>query len=311
MANVVHTYDEDVGLWPRGTVKLSWAAVFGGVCMALGVTVLLVAVGMAVGLSMIDPSNPATAKPAGIGTGIWAAIVPIIALFLGGVVASRTAGPATRVSGMIHGAVLWGLTTVIGVLSLGWALGGVGTFAARLTSGAAGALGQAGMSVAKQGDQMASAMGMDYDDAIAPVNRRLRSEGKPTVTAEQLKEAAGDMMSTALRDGRLDKETLATSLADNTRLSRADARDVANRLDQGLQERRREMNDQLSKAADDAKHAALTAADKTGKAMGWVSLGLFLGLAASVAGASAGVTRRQQVAAGEKPPLATTREVHP
>ncbi len=311
MANVEPTVDVEGGLWPPRTVKLTWGAIFGGVAMALGVTALLWCVGMAVGLSSIDPANPSSAKHAGIGTGIWALIVPVIALFLGGVVASRTSGPNTRASGMIHGAVLWGLTTILGVWAMVWALGGLGNFAGHLTSGAAGMLGQAGVAAAKSSGQVAGAMGLNFDDAIAPLNRRLRAEGKPTVTAEQVQAAAGDTVATAMREGKLDRETVARSLADKTKLSRADARDVANRLDQSVQERRRTMNERISSTAEDAQHMALVAADKTGKAMGWLSLGLFLGLASSVAGASVGVSRRQRTAAGERPPLATTREVHP
>src|SRR3954462_9804860 len=80
-------------------IKLSWSAIFGGVVAALGIWALLYALGLALGLSAIDPNNPESAKPSGIFTGIWSLVVPLIALFIGGMVAGRGAGLIHRGGG--------------------------------------------------------------------------------------------------------------------------------------------------------------------------------------------------------------------
>ena len=50
-------------------------------------------VGLAVGLSSLNPANPGSARGAGIFTGVWGLIAPLIALFAGGWVAG--AGPTS------------------------------------------------------------------------------------------------------------------------------------------------------------------------------------------------------------------------
>src|SRR5690349_14919798 len=111
-----HVAVKQAHLWVGGPpVKLSWAAIFGGTIVALGLWVLLCSLGLALGLSAIDPANPGSARAAGIGTGVWSLVAPLIALFIGGMVASRTAGIVDRVGGAIHGAVLWSLATIVGV----------------------------------------------------------------------------------------------------------------------------------------------------------------------------------------------------
>src|SRR3954462_4683573 len=92
-------------------IKLSWSAIFGGVVAALGIWALLYALGLAMGLSAINPNNPASARPSGIFAGIWGILVPLIALFVGGAIAGRGAGLIHRAGGAIHGLVMWGVTT--------------------------------------------------------------------------------------------------------------------------------------------------------------------------------------------------------
>src|SRR3954453_4415337 len=98
------------------TFHISWGAVFGGTFVALGVWILLHTLGLAAGLTAIDPDNARSLKGVGIGAGICSMIAPLIALFAGGFVGSRTAGVIDRGTGALHGAVMWGLTTVAGVL---------------------------------------------------------------------------------------------------------------------------------------------------------------------------------------------------
>ncbi len=105
--------------------NLRWSAILGGAVAALGVSALLYALGLALGLSAIDPKDPGSVRPSSIFTGIWAVAVSLIALFVGGYVAARGAGALTRMSGALHGIIMWGLTVVAGM----WLLGSVASTA--------------------------------------------------------------------------------------------------------------------------------------------------------------------------------------
>src|SRR5207248_11519006 len=94
---------EMVGGGGRVSPRLSWGAIFGGTFVALGIWILLYAFGLAAGLTAVDPNNPGSARGAGIFTGVWGLIAPLVALFVGGFVASRSAGIFDRFAGGIHG----------------------------------------------------------------------------------------------------------------------------------------------------------------------------------------------------------------
>lgn len=272
-------------------VKLSWSAIFGGTIVALGLWVLLYSFGLALGLSAIDPANPGSAKAAGIGTGVWSLVAPLIALFVGGMVASRTAGIVDRFGGAIHGAVLWSLATIAGVIVMGMALSSLVGSVVNLGGKAVGAAGSAvsqsgGKDLSRAGD----ALGLNMNDLLGPVNQRLRAEGKPALTADQLQAATRDAISDGLRQGRLDRAVLVQSIAEKTALSRQDAEDIAGRIET-------QFNGKKDQIIGQVQTGALNAADKTGKAFWGVFAALLFGLISAVLGATAGVTQRQRLIA--------------
>ncbi|MFP2933492.1 hypothetical protein ACLESO_51780 [Pyxidicoccus sp. 3LG] len=294
MAAIVENERPDVVPAVAGTpFKLSWSAIFGGAFVALGVWILLYSLGLALGLSSMDPNDPGSARTAGIGTGIWSLIAPLIALFIGGFVAARTAGVLTKGGGALHGAVLWGLTTLAGTLLLGMVLSSLVGTAFRATTSVVGATGAAVAGAATQGGEAASAFGLNADDALGPINQRLSAEGKPTITAAQLKEATSDVLNTAVRTGNLDREVLITSIADNTKLSRQDAEEVAGRVEQQFTAAKAKMG----QVGQQVQQGALQAADTTGRVFWGIFGALLLGLVSSILGATLGVSRRQRVQA--------------
>lgn len=259
-------------------VRMSWSAIFAGVVAALGVWALLYAFGLALGLSSINPDNPESARPSGIFTGIWGVLVPLIALFVGGAVSGRAAGIIHRGGGAMHGLVMWGLTTVLGAMMVGnlltSALGGV-------VSLGSGALRQGAISAGQAGG--GGLFSLDANTVLGPINERLQAEGKPAITADQLQAATRDVVNDAARTGSLNRETLISSLATNTALSRADAEDLATRIES-----------QWTGARQGAANTALQAADTTGKAFWGVFGALLLGLVSAVVGGVFGVSRRQE-----------------
>ncbi len=111
--------DKEYVVTTNAPLRLSWGAVFGGTFVAAGIWILLYSLGLAIGLSRLDPENGRALRGAGIGTGIWSFIAPVLALFIGGLITARCSGFADRMSGAIHGAVMWGLTMLAGTLMIG------------------------------------------------------------------------------------------------------------------------------------------------------------------------------------------------
>lgn len=129
---------------------LRWTAIFGGLAAGAASYVLLALLGVAAGLTAVDPQ---AAEPVGsvpMMTGIWTAISMLIAAFIGGYVAARGSGLTRRSDGMLHGFVTWGAT----VLLFAWlATSTLGT----LLGGTAGILGQ-GLQGAASGVQQGGGM---------------------------------------------------------------------------------------------------------------------------------------------------------
>ncbi len=301
---------------PGVPFKLSWGAIFGGTFVALGVWVLLYALGLALGLSSVDPNDPGSARSAGIGTGIWSLIAPLIALFLGGLVASRTAGVVDKMGGALHGAVLWGFTTLVGIVIMGMALSSLLGTVFSVGRTAVGATGAAISGIASQGTQaegLARTFGLNAEDALAPINQRLQAEGKPTITAAQLQAATQDVLNTAIREGELNRELLVNAIAENTDLSREDAQEIAGRIETQWNQQWAQLQTRVGEIGQDVQQGALQAADTTGRVFWGVFFALLLGLVSAILGATLGVSKRQRFYAGGTvvPPVTPRREVYP
>lgn len=287
-------------------VSMKWGAIFGGAVAALGIWAMLYSLGLALGLSSVDPNDPSSLKASGIFTGVWSLVAPILALFVGGMVASRGAGVMTKTGGAIHGLVMWGLSVLVGAWLLtsllSSVLGGVATVGKTAVQAGAGAVGGAVGGVALGADgavNVAERLGLNMDDALRPVNERLAAEGKPAVTAAQLSEGAKDVVQEGVRQGRFDRELLTSNLAQNTALSRADAEEIATRLETQFQNAKAQVSDRLESAKQTAQTGALKAADATGKAFWGVFFALLLGMVSAIVGATLGVSRRQQAWAAD------------
>jgi len=269
-APLPHTYlvEERIVARPRAP-RVSWPAIFAGTATALGLWILLYALGAALGLSSVQPDDTGSVDTAGTIAGVWGFIAPLIALFVGGAVAGRVAGPVTKLTGALHGVAMWGIT----------AIGGVWIVAMLVGTVAAGAASATGAIVGEAADHIA----INSTDALAPVNARLQEQGMAVVTPAQFRAATDDVMSQAVREGKLDQGMVVQALDQQTALSRDDAEAVANRVVA-----------QYNVAKAKAQEAAMIAAQKTGHAM-WALFGALLaGLVASLGGALIAVSRVQQ-----------------
>jgi hypothetical protein len=100
-------------------MKVSWGGVFAGVLVAIGVSMLLAALGVAIGVSAVDPgeTDPGTI---GIGAAIWGGVQLLIALFIGGMVATRVGAIIDRTTGFFEGVLVW----VVSLILLAYLAGG-------------------------------------------------------------------------------------------------------------------------------------------------------------------------------------------
>jgi hypothetical protein len=126
-------------------MRVAWGGVWTGLLVAIGVMLLLSVLGLAIGVSAADigPGEDGNAKGLGIGAAIWSSASLLIALFVGGMMATRT-GAIDEGTGMIEGALIWVLSTLalIYMAASGIGMLGSGVFGTLggVTQGAAAAV---------------------------------------------------------------------------------------------------------------------------------------------------------------------------
>jgi hypothetical protein len=92
---------------------IRWTAILGGLIAWLGSYMLLALLGIATGLTAI---NPQAAEPVGgvpVGLGIWTLITMLIAAFVGGYIAARMSGLMRKADGVLHSFVTWAASLVL------------------------------------------------------------------------------------------------------------------------------------------------------------------------------------------------------
>jgi hypothetical protein len=103
--------------------RVSWGAILAGAMVALAVFYLLSLLGVAVGISMTGTNWE---DRLGVGAVVWATLTTLIALFLGGWVASQLAVGENKLEAAIYGVILWGtvftalLALVVNGVNLGF-----------------------------------------------------------------------------------------------------------------------------------------------------------------------------------------------
>jgi len=111
---------------PARLSHISWGSILAGVAVALSLQLLLNLLGIGIGASTINPGQGDTpGSGLAIGAGIWFAISALISLFCGGWAAGRLAGDPARKDGMLHGFTTWSLTTILTLVMLTSAVGGL------------------------------------------------------------------------------------------------------------------------------------------------------------------------------------------
>lgn len=142
--------------------RISWAAIIAGVILVVAVQMLLSMLGLGVGLGLVSPNTNGTpdASSFGIGAGLWWLVSSLVALAMGGYVASWLAGLTTQFDGLLHGIMTWAIATLLTFYLLTSAVGGLigGAFSV-VGSG----LSSAGSGVAAAAPKLADAAGVTPD----------------------------------------------------------------------------------------------------------------------------------------------------
>ena len=94
------------GIFSTEGIRVSWGGIFGGVMVAVGLLLLLAALGLAVGITAVDPQATQLGR-LGIGAAIWTGVSLLLALFLGGLVASRLGATYDRTTSFFEGFLVW------------------------------------------------------------------------------------------------------------------------------------------------------------------------------------------------------------
>lgn len=132
---------------------IRWSAVFAGTVAGIASYVVLSLIGIAIGITAVEPTAAEPIGAAPLITGIWVAVSMLVAAFIGGYVAARMSGLSRRIDGLLHGFVAWATTVLLFSALAISAVGGI-------VGGAFGVLGQ-GMQAAGEagGGEMQSALG--------------------------------------------------------------------------------------------------------------------------------------------------------
>jgi hypothetical protein len=233
-----------------------WGAVVAGVFVSCAAWMVLHAFGVGIGATTMT------------GSGVWSMLAPILALFAGGLVASRLAPTPNRFNRMLQGVLVWAVTTLVA----GAAVASIAsTLIARTPA----------PRTEPATDTTVDGLGLDPEQLVAPVNARLRAEDRPPLSAGQLERILDAAIDAAIHDGRLQRETLVSALDDHPALTAGDADEIAI----AVEARWYRAAQRASDLATRARRTSMAAADRTGRALLGVSLALMLGLSAAVGGA--------------------------
>lgn len=259
-------------------LQMSWGGVWGGLLVTLGVLILLATLGLAVGVTTINvgPGEDFDGRALGMGAAIWSGLSLLIALFLGGLSASRLGMVLDRTNAMMQG----GLTWVLAIIAIIWlTASGIGLVA----SGAFGLVGgvvQTAATTAGATDLGELVTG-DPDQVLA------RLEEPQTVRTIA---AATDMPEAEVRS------TIA-QIRQNVEAARDNPEQAAAELRRGAEEFTHRAAERLERAAGQAQPAV-------SRSMWFTFLALLLSLAAAVGGSLLG--GRQVASRLALPPSAMT-----
>jgi len=243
-------------------LRTSWGGVWGGLLLVLGVLILLATLGLAIGVTTADVGPGEDFEPGALGMGaaIWSGLSLLIALFVGGLAASRLGMVFDRTNAMMQGVLTW----VLAILAILWlAASGVSLVA----SGAFGLV----SGVVQTSAQAAGAADLGQLVSGDPEQALARLEQPETVRT------------IAAATGMPENEVRSTvaEIRQNVEAAQDNPEQAAAALRRGVEEFTRRATERLDRAAGQAQPAAA-------RTTWFTFLGLLLSLGAAIGGSLLG-----------------------
>jgi hypothetical protein len=261
----------------RRQPAIRWSAVLAGTAVAVGLWGVFQLLGIGAGLVALDPDDAMSARGTALGIGAWSVLAPLIATLVGGFVAAKLANTYDRRIAGAHGFVVWGLTAIAGLVATLWM-----AKVAAVGAMHAGAGDRHEMTHANAAGANGYDANRDAQDALMPINQRLRLQGKAQITPDQLIKAARE----AIKDDQFDNDKFVEELDDETALSRDEAKDVATQLGPRAQSLAQRMP-----AATPTEHDAMDAAKNAGKGLLALAVSILLSIGTAILGAMLALRR--------------------
>jgi hypothetical protein len=241
-------------------MRVSWGGVWAGVLVAMGMLMLLAALGVAIGITAVDPQST-DAQAFGTGAGIYSAVSLLLSLFIGGLVSTRVGAIFDRTTGFFEGVLVWVVSVVLMAYLASTGIGAVASGAFKLLGGASQAL-----------------------STVVPGANLDLSSGNVDQVLQKLKDpqsAAALSSATGLPQDQVQQSL--GQMAQQVEASRNDPAQAANAVKQGVSDlfAKARNSGALAQKAGEIKPQASRAA--------WITFGaLVLSLLAAVIGAMAG-----------------------
>lgn len=191
---------------------LDWGAIIAGAVLAAAISFVLLTAGAAIGLSMISVEKTSHGTAAAYAAAFWAIAVPIGSLLAGGYVAGRMRAAWSEGTEEgdfrdgVHGALVWGVSILLGAALAASAAGTAGRATASLASGAVSAA------------EVAA-------PAVSSMVQAQPAPNRPVLTADQQAQI-GTVLMRSVRNGALaegDKAYLTQTVAQVTGVSPPEA----------------------------------------------------------------------------------------
>jgi len=190
--------------FPRGEfLNIRWGAIFAGLAVGLATNMLLVMLGTAAGLSLVEVDGSNSGNQVPLIASIWNVASMVIAAFVGGYVAARASGLKRTSDGILHAVVAWGMTLLLAVFMASAVTGS--TFNAMFPSlqGRAVQEGAQVLGSIDDGDRQAAAvslqrnLGISSDQAHQLIDQALALSGNDAEVGEAGRAAARETLRTA------------------------------------------------------------------------------------------------------------------
>ena len=301
--------------------RISWGAVFAGAVTALAVLILLNLLGLAIGMSTINPTTEDNAlKGLGIGTAIWFGLSNLVALFAGGWVAGRLCGFPKKSTSMIHGFLAWAAFAVFSFWVASSAVGSIfntiGSTISRTAGLAGNAISSAAPAVGDAIADQADKYDLTFDDIQREAEDILKQTGKPALNpdnynanselnqAENTAETAAENPQNAdqilgnyvdqLKNrasgvaNQVDKDAVANVVAERRSISKEEARRIVDGWDSRLEQAKAQADAYAEEIKQRAPEVAENIAEGVAKAALFAFIGLLLGAGAAIFGGGLG-----------------------